>query len=153
MSELRSRLVGLGFVAAAAVVLACSGGADATGPLAENHPAIPLFKTQGTCVQWSCAIGDCVQNPAIYGACCTSVDEDQGVTPAPRPSCDGPPPPSTFPPYCQNDNSYQTCIDYNIYYTATKPPLNCADSSTHVGADWSTSMAYPSCNPGLDGEQ
>lgn len=84
MSGLRSRLVGLGMVAAAAVVLACSGGADATGPLAEHHPAIPLFKTQGTCVQWSCQTNICGNDTAIYGACCTQVNP--GATPVAKPS-------------------------------------------------------------------
>ena len=35
MNVVRTRWAGFGLIAIAAVVLACSGGADATGPLAE----------------------------------------------------------------------------------------------------------------------
>lgn len=85
MNIVRSRWAGFGLMAVTAVVLACSGGADATGPLADNHPAIPLFKTQGTCVQWSCQTNVCGYDTANIGGCCTQVDPNG--TAVQRPLC------------------------------------------------------------------
>lgn len=85
MNVTRSRWAGFGLMAVAALVLACSGSPDATGPIAENHPAIPLFKTQGTCVQWSCQTSVCGYDTANVGGCCTQVDPNG--TAVGRPLC------------------------------------------------------------------
>ena len=86
MNSMRRRLAGLGVVGAIAVVLACSGAPDATGPIAD-HPAIPLFRTEASCVQWSCSNPECPVNypPGVYGACCT--ERDPGAASVPQPTC------------------------------------------------------------------
>lgn len=141
--------------ASAAVVLACSGGADATGPLA-NEPAIPLFRTQGTCVEWSCQTNICGDDTALYGACCTHVDP--GATPVAKPSCNttaG----AGMPGYC-DENPYQACLDRNAQ-NASKTPVDCSQT---IYTDWTTignmtstaqddpwdeaGGAFPECSPG-----
>lgn len=156
MRQLRSRLVGLGTVAAASVALACSGGTDATGPLA-NEPAIPLFRTQGTCVEWSCQTNICGNDTALYGACCTHVDP--GATPVAKPSCNttaG----AGMPGYC-GENPYQACLDRNLTLKASGTMTDCSQTAysqfdgTDIGnittaqdSPWDGAPYFPECNPG-----
>lgn len=78
-------------LAAVLFSLACSD-ASPTDP----ETAIPSFGVQqiGACAEWSCAIADCRNDPAIYGACCVAV-ADPGEPSQPKPSCEAP------PVYCQ----------------------------------------------------
>lgn len=92
---------------AALLALACSD-ADPTGPEAP----IPSFAI-AACAEWSCAIADCRNDPAIYGACCVA-SADDGEPGAPRPSC------GTTPG--SGDGSYpQTCDQLNEWYCYTAP--------------------------------
>lgn len=78
--------------------LACSDASSTTGPTSDEHPAIPQFAT-AACAVWSCSIGDCQQDPALYGACC--VEAASAEYPATgAPSCDGPPPPHGYADWC-----------------------------------------------------
>jgi hypothetical protein len=76
--------------ALAVMVLGCSDSAP-TGP----ETPIPSLSVQqiGACAQWSCAIADCTNDPAIYGACCVAV-ADEGEPTQPKPSCGNP---NTYP--------------------------------------------------------
>lgn len=78
-------LSGGAILAIGVVAIACSD-ASPTGP----ETAIPSLGIQqiGACAQWSCAIADCTNDPAIYGACCVDV-VDEGQQEQPKPSCEG----------------------------------------------------------------
>lgn len=90
-------------IATLAIVTACSG-ADATGPVASAHPAIPIFRTQGNCQAWSCSTSVCGRDPAVYGACCTSVNEY--APPVAPPSCE-----SDVSPFCQVHETAACCVE------------------------------------------
>ena len=77
--------LGGAFLAVAIVIAACS---DAS-PTSPETP-IPSLGVQqiGACARWSCAIADCTNDPAIYGACCVEVADD-GQPTQPKPSCEG----------------------------------------------------------------
>ena len=89
-------------------VMGCGAGSDATGPT-EEHPAIPQLTT-AACAVWSCSIGDCQQDPALYGACCIqAATTEYPATSAP--SCSGPPAGGGDPAWCGSGNSIATCMD------------------------------------------
>lgn len=82
-------------LATLAIVIACS---DST-PVGPEVP-VPSFQI-AACGEWSCAIADCNNDPAIYGACCVAAADD-GQSPAPRPSC-GSPYCQTYPDRCSGE--------------------------------------------------
>lgn len=60
------------------------------------RPAIPTIRAQtgvalNGCYLWSCAMGDCQLDPAIYGACCLQM-ADKTHPKFPKPSCANPNP-------------------------------------------------------------
>lgn len=106
--------------------LGCGAGTDATGPT-EGHPAIPfLTESNSNCAVWSCSSGDCAQDPAIYGACCTTIT-GPGETGAPKPAnCNAPPGGGGSPEWCnttpragclikksQDTSFYADCTTYS----------------------------------------
>ena len=94
-----SKVIGLLAGVSVALLAACSG-TEATAPT-EEHPAIPfLTESNSNCAVWSCSSGQCAQDPAIYGACCTTIT-DPGETGAPKPAnCDAPPGGGSRPNWC-----------------------------------------------------
>jgi len=126
-------------LAAGLFSLACSD-ASPTGPEA----AIPSFGVQqiGACAEWSCAIADCREDPAIYGACCVAI-VDNGQEPAPRPSCgfdtycarypercQTPPPGGSLSPapdYCYHTDARDVCSDLTYTGDCPQPEPNTWD--------------------------
>lgn len=113
---------GMALVALVGAALGCADGGGATGPT-EEHPAIPQF-AQAACAEWSCSIGDCQQDPAIYGACCTLAAGGE-YPEQPKPSCDAPP--GGLPSWCEAGSPQLTCINHpmegNPYSDCSALPL------------------------------
>ena len=93
-----------------AFAIGCVDGQSATEPT-EGHPAMPWFtESNSNCAVWSCSSGDCAQDPAIYGACCTTIT-DPGETGAPKPAnCNAPPGGGGSPDWCNSANAHQACL-------------------------------------------
>ena len=99
----RPRLI---LVAVLVVINACSG-AEPMAP-DEEHPAIPQL-TAAQCAVWSCSVGDCQQDPALYGACCIqAASAEYPATSAP--SCQYTPQGGT-PEWCGAGNTHTACLE------------------------------------------
>lgn len=140
----------LGFTALA-FATGCAGG-DATGPNANSRAAIPVFKVQGACQEWSCVSGTCGDDTAIYGACCISVNEY--ASPVPKPSCSSPETTiycQTYPKRCTaGGGSTDSLVPSYCYYAS--PTDICAAkngvSVTDPSCAGSMLYDYPECYPG-----
>lgn len=92
----------------ALAAMGCGAGTDATGPT-DEHPAIPQL-TAAACAVWSCSIGDCQQDPALYGACCIyAATTEYPATSAP--SCQAPPGGGGSPDWCNAGNTQAACLE------------------------------------------
>ena len=120
--------------------LGCGPGTDTTGPT-EEHPAIPfLTESNSNCAVWSCSSGQCAQDPAIYGACCTTIT-DPGETGAPKPAnCDAPP--GGTPSWCMVGSPRLSCINHP---TEGNPHPDC----TQLPLTGNTGEYYPECGGNL----
>ena len=128
--------------------LGCGAGTDTTGPT-EEHPAIPQFAT-AACAVWSCQIGQCQQDPAIYGACCIqAASAEYPATSAP--SCQAPPGGGGDPAWCGSGNSIATCMDKTYrnhtssYGCGSQPYVDAAGFAYDPGTS-GYSNAFPECN-------
>jgi hypothetical protein len=55
------------------------------------------------CLSWSCSSGQCQNDPAVWGACCTYVSPDPEEPGYERPSCGGPSYCDQYPARCAGD--------------------------------------------------
>ena len=86
------------FTALLVGIAACN---DASADPALPSAPEPAFSVNSgcACAVWSCTIGDCGYDPAIYGACCVECSENgQGTQ---RPSCESPPFCEIHPTSCE----------------------------------------------------
>ncbi len=137
------RLLGLGAIAV--VVVACTNAAadDLTG----STPEVPIPHFQYSfvgCLAWSCASGQCQNDPAVWGACCTDVSEDPEEQGYERPSCGGPSYCDQYPSRCEGDIgpdpglAADFCFHANVtdicgdgaYEGNSNYPLRCAGGGT-----------------------
>jgi hypothetical protein len=124
------RLYSVAVIAAGAIIaIACSDVAPA-GP----ETPVPSFQI-AACGEWSCAIGDCTNDPAIYGACCVAA-ADEGQSAQPKPSCmpdychqfpanckpTEPGGTDTVPQYCFHDSATEVCADTSYHGTCPAAP-------------------------------
>lgn len=112
-------LSGGAILAAAAVAVACSD-ASPTGP-ETAIPSLGTMHTQqiGACAEWSCAIADCTNDPAIYGPCCVqAVDEDHPNEQERPSSCEAPPGGGG------GDGTPNACDDVTKWYCLSVPDWN-----------------------------
>lgn len=111
----------------AALAIGCQGDLGTGTEPAETPVPVFAYSWSG-CAAWSCQSGQCVNDPAIWGACCTQTTPD-GLGGLARPSCSGP------APYC---TTYpQRCLGFG---GASFPPSWCyggdsPDALCHAGAD------------------
>jgi hypothetical protein len=99
---LKTKMFGVG--AAMALVAAC--GQPVPDALV-GIPKVPMpsfaYSFIG-CMVWSCASGQCQNDPTVWGACCTSVSPDPEEPGFDRPSCgSGPTYCETYPARCNAD--------------------------------------------------
>jgi hypothetical protein len=120
---------GVAVVLGAIVGIACSDSTPA-GP----ETPVPSFQI-AACGEWSCAIADCTNDPAIYGACCVAA-ADEGQSSQPRPSCSpdychmfptnckstGPGGVDTLPLYCFHSSATDVCADTSYHKTCPTSP-------------------------------
>lgn len=105
----------------------CGGTEPVTAPDEQEHPAIPQL-TQAACGEWSCSINDCNNDPAVYGACCTTVADAENPV-QPRPSCTAPntsPYCAEFSGRCQSGEN-TTNLNPPAYCYHANPDAICAD--------------------------
>jgi len=130
------RLFGVGMAA----VLAAACADAAADALTGSTPEVPIPHFQYSfvgCLSWSCESGQCQNDPAVWGACCTDVSEDPEEEGYARPSCEGPPSYcEQYPSRCSGDlgpnpglaASY--CFLANIGATSDIPNTSiCSDDS------------------------
>jgi hypothetical protein len=121
-----------------AAILFASACSDAspTGP----ETAIPSFGVQqiGACAQWSCAIADCRNDPAVYGPCCVDV-VDEGQQEVARPKCGGTPWPGS------SECGPSTYDSQEIYAAG----CSCPASAACCYYQNPSSLSYDTCNGAL----
>ena len=108
-------------LATATMTSACS---DAT-PTSPETP-IPAFAV-AQCAEWSCAIEDCPNDPAIYGACCIQA-ADASHPATEKPSCQA-------PPGGGGGGGWEDCSTINAWYCTSVPPdmIHECQSCTYCG--------------------
>lgn len=89
--------------AAGLVLVAC---ADAAANNLTGTPEVPIPRFAYSfvgCLSWSCASGQCQNDPAVWGACCLDVSPDPEEPGYERPSCSGPSYCDQYPARCGGD--------------------------------------------------
>jgi hypothetical protein len=156
---LRIRVLGVG--AAMALMAACS---QPVPDALVGIPKVPMpsfaYSFIG-CMVWSCASGQCQNDPTVWGACCTSVSPDPEEPGFDRPSCgSGPTYCETYPSRCNADLGASPglaadyCFHANVGRTLDLANTSiCSDTrwdpDDRCGADgvFFTIMDFPECFP------
>lgn len=97
----------LGWVTVLAiVVIAACARPVAEGLTGSDEVRVPMpsfaYSFVG-CLSWSCSSGQCQNDPAVWGACCTYVSPDPEEPGYERPSCGGPSYCDQYPARCAGD--------------------------------------------------
>lgn len=129
----------ISLLAAVGIVVACASEPTLPG---EQEAPMPSFEYGFTgCIAWSCESGECVYDPATWGACCLETN-GTGTGGLARPSCGQMGYCARYPSRCAGLGQIPSAGVPQFCYYATADSA-CADTS-YVG-----NSSYPNrCGPG-----